>query len=737
MAYTVNFTETNNSSKAPIVVADQTINTQTDITFIGKNYSGYGPLIAENFLHLLESFASPTQPATPVQGQLWFDNTTGVSQLKVNIDGTSNGWQAAGNVRKAAAAPDLTNSIQGDLWVDTVNQQLNLYTGSQWLLVGPTYSAGNKTGPVLETFTDTLNISYVVQSIFVNNNRAMIISDSTFTPKTTVTGFSTINKGVNVYTDTGINGASNSYKFTGIITQADSLTDPLDSKNPVSINNLLRVDKASTTNYGLTIRNASGLTVGSDTGSLSIFTDTNNTAAFYAKTGNSIEFRINYSNSGPATVLHIDSNKFVGINKSNPTQSLDVSGIIQTDTKVKINGTGTDSFATSGGIVVAGTSELQADTTVNGQLYINWLDSSGNPKAGAGVLPVTDSTYDIGSTSAKFNNIYAKNFYGTFNGTFAAGSTVSASITGSAVRLAQAINLTLSGDINSNVVVTDGSAITSYPSLGVVNNNNQTITFNTTISTSAFTNNLYSTVTTPASGDVLLMYRPGQTYPSTITRDNLVSGLQVPIGTILPYAGTVLPSGYLWCDGSEVLIKTYGALNNIIGSTVGYPYKPSAQLVGYPVGTTFALPDLRGRFPLGLDNMANGFTVKIDSANDTQSAGGGPIGRIGGAVTSQTIGGAAGAYQQYITKSNIPAHTHTLKGAAGTQYYAMRPNAGDPQDGDAQALNGPASLGAKQAQYLSNSGPVSLDSGQSLGNPVTIMNPYLTINYIIYTGVYQ
>jgi len=731
MSYTVKFTETNNSAKAPITVADQTINTQTDVTFVGKNYAGYGPLIAENFLHLLENFASPTQPATPVQGQLWFDNTSGTSQLKVNIDGTTNGWQAAGNVRKAASSPDLTNSIQGDLWVDTVNQQLNLYTGSQWLLVGPTYSAGAQTGPKLESFADVNNVTHVVQSIFVNNNRAMVISDSTFTPKTTILGFTTINKGVNVYTDT--NTISNSYKFSGIISQADTLTDPASASTPLSVTSLLRSDQPSTTNYSLTIKNAAGLTLGSDTGSLSIFTDTNNTAAFYAKTGNSIEFRVNYSNSGPATVMHIDSNRFVGVNKSNPTQSLDVSGVIQTDSKVKINGTDDDSLVTSGGLQVSGI------TTLSGIVNLAGGTNSKLVNLGSNIQPTVNEVWNIGAdpalggTNYRLNSVYAKNFYGTFNGTFASGATASVSISGSATRLAQAINFVLSGDVNSNVVVTDGSNITSFPTLGSTGNTNSTITFSTSLATTPFTD---STKTTgnPQSTDIFLFYRPGNTGLNTITRSNLVSGLQVPIGTILPYSGKTLPPGFLWCDGSEVTIKDYGALNTVIGAPAGYIYKPAAQLAGYPTGSTFALPDLRGRFPLGLDTMNNGLSVVIDAQKDTQSAGGGNAGRLGGAVTSQSVGGASGTFQVTLAKGNLPAHTHTLKGSAGTQYYAVRPIAGAPQDGDAIAGQGPGTIAANQSQYLSNSGAISLDSGETIGNPVTIMNPYLTINYIIFTG---
>jgi hypothetical protein len=76
MAYIVNKT---NSSASPnqYTVQDSVLNTQTDLTFIGKGYDGYGEIVAENFLHLLENFSNTTAPTKPVKGQLWYDETTG------------------------------------------------------------------------------------------------------------------------------------------------------------------------------------------------------------------------------------------------------------------------------------------------------------------------------------------------------------------------------------------------------------------------------------------------------------------------------------------------------------------------------------------------------------------------------------------------------------------------------------------------------------------------------------
>ena len=66
MSYQVKYTETTNPSKPPITVEDQTVNSQTDLKFVGKNYAGYASYMAENFLHLLENFAKNTAPSQPI-----------------------------------------------------------------------------------------------------------------------------------------------------------------------------------------------------------------------------------------------------------------------------------------------------------------------------------------------------------------------------------------------------------------------------------------------------------------------------------------------------------------------------------------------------------------------------------------------------------------------------------------------------------------------------------------------
>jgi len=68
----------------------------------------------------------------------------------------------------------------------------------------------------------------------------------------------------------------------------------------------------------------------------------------------------------------------------------------------------------------------------------------------------------------------------------------------------------------------------------------------------------------------------------------------VPIGTILPFAGTTLPAGFKWCDGTAISRTANAALFAVIGN-----YWGSGDGL-----TTFNLPDMRGRFMRGVDGLA-------------------------------------------------------------------------------------------------------------------------------------
>ena len=195
MAYTIAYTD--QANKGTITIEDNTLNTVTDLKIPGRNTTAYGTAISENFLHLLENFASATEPSNPVEGQLWYDSTPGKEQLKVyNLPD----WVPVGGIIRGTTEPEAANSQIGDLWTDTDNQQLYLFTGSGWILVGPTFSDGLNTGPIPVTVTGTDNLTYSIVQIEVNAQPVAIISTDEFVPKTVIPGFTTIKPGITLST---------------------------------------------------------------------------------------------------------------------------------------------------------------------------------------------------------------------------------------------------------------------------------------------------------------------------------------------------------------------------------------------------------------------------------------------------------------------------------------------------------------------------------------------------------
>ena len=97
MAYTINRSD----GTAIVTVSDGQIDQNaTDITLIGKNFSGFGEYLNENFVKILENFANESQPGQPLTGQLWYDVTE--SRIKVY---TGSEWKAVGTSALASSRP--------------------------------------------------------------------------------------------------------------------------------------------------------------------------------------------------------------------------------------------------------------------------------------------------------------------------------------------------------------------------------------------------------------------------------------------------------------------------------------------------------------------------------------------------------------------------------------------------------------------------------------------------------
>ena len=200
----------------------------------------------------------------------------------------------------------------------------------------------------------------------------------------------------------------------------------------------------------------------------------------------------------------------------------------------------------------------------------------------------------------------------------------------------------------------------------------------------------------------------------------------IPTGIIEMFAGSTAPNGWLVCDGSTVSRKTYGDLFKIIGTTYGAGNSNS----------TFTLPDMRGRCPIGVGT--------------------------GTSLTARTLGSNVGAETATLAEANMASHTHTTtvgtesvththtgtsggqsadhthsfshtagtSGSYGLMDSATASSSGQPSTGGVQANHTHATTtGNESATHTHTVTNSNTGSGTAFG----IMPPSIVVNFIIKT----
>jgi hypothetical protein len=206
-------------------VQDASIDNSTSLTFVGRNYSGYGQPIEENLVRLLENFANTTAPAKPIQGQLWFNSTPNSRRLLVSYDGTN--FRDVSNVPYSNTSPK--NATTGDLWWDSINSQLKVYNSvtDTWTASQPNGGAGSAWdfGRILDTNLVEQN---AIRAVFMGT-ATVTISNTNYTPDSTVPNFSQfpiVKRGINLPGTNPVTGVSSVNTTSGYLlwgTSADAL----------------------------------------------------------------------------------------------------------------------------------------------------------------------------------------------------------------------------------------------------------------------------------------------------------------------------------------------------------------------------------------------------------------------------------------------------------------------------------------------------------------------------------
>lgn len=242
MAYTINKTD---GSILSTVADGQLDNLTTDLTLIGKNYNGFGEVLNENFVKLLENFADVSEPLNPIRGQIWFDTT----ELKLKV---YNGIQFQPVSSATISSTQPENLGVGDLWFDDIARQLYFFDGTSTILLGPDYSSSQGiSGFRVSTILDSLNQNRVVTLLYNNGVLLGIFSKDAFTPKLPINGFEgSIIPGFNQGTLAGL-------KFNVTATNSEQLgNQPAASYLRRDIDNIINGQLTITSNRGILIGDA-------------------------------------------------------------------------------------------------------------------------------------------------------------------------------------------------------------------------------------------------------------------------------------------------------------------------------------------------------------------------------------------------------------------------------------------------------------------------------------------------
>lgn len=125
----------------PKVINDGTIDTTTSLNLLGRGKTNYGKAIAENFVRLLENFASNTAPSNPITGQLWYKVNDRDLYICASVS-SAPVWQQVAKISTSVTAPTTLHS-EGSFYLEknSNSNQLWISNGTNWIkIVGLAFS---------------------------------------------------------------------------------------------------------------------------------------------------------------------------------------------------------------------------------------------------------------------------------------------------------------------------------------------------------------------------------------------------------------------------------------------------------------------------------------------------------------------------------------------------------------------------------------------------------------------
>lgn len=362
MAYTINKSDGSILANVPDGQIDRS---SSDITLIGKNYNGFGEALNENLVKLLENFANSIRPERPVRGQIWFD--TSENKLKVY---TGVAFVPVSSATIANSQPG--NLGIGDLWFNNIDKQLYFFDGNSSILLGPDYSVRQGlSGIIVETILDKNNTTRVITYLYTNGILLGIFSKDQFVPKLPIVGFN--NPGEDKIIFPGFNaGNLAGLKFSVTAENAEKL-------NNIDALRFARRDDSNIFSGQISINVNDGIVIG-DGFQAALSVDVGNVILSNTSPNRRLEFRVNRLNNPESAINIISSSREIQFYNNFPDSIAKFGGSVEITSNLTVLGTTTtinstvlevtdknielakvenpsDATADGGGIILKGTSD--------------------------------------------------------------------------------------------------------------------------------------------------------------------------------------------------------------------------------------------------------------------------------------------------------------------------------------------------------------------------------------------
>jgi microcystin-dependent protein len=208
---------------------------------------------------------------------------------------------------------------------------------------------------------------------------------------------------------------------------------------------------------------------------------------------------------------------------------------------------------------------------------------------------------------------------------------------------------------------------------------------------------------------------------------NDTSFVPVPAGVISQFAGSSAPAGFLLCEGQSVSTTTYPSLFSVIGYTYGGS------------GSSFVIPNLKGRIPVGRDSSQTEFdslgeaggdkAVTLTTQNMAPHTHSGSTGNVSSDHTHSGSTGTVSADHQHFG----PGWSDAVS-TSGNIFYTTNRSFNN------YGSMGTSGISANHTHSFSTGGmsanhshSFSTDNGTGSATPVSNLQPYIVVNYIIKT----